>query len=408
MLIVSAIFTSLLLAAWPDSSRATVRISLFGLLRPQSLEARIASGDGAAVGTNNSLGLLRLLPGEVVRIRTAGESLTATVSDSFGRVKQSINATEARIIPYGSSIIELILPGKIRRAVRGEVSVAANSLRSRDELSVILTTDRESAVTSIVAAELSGQRGGELFKALAVVARTYMLAHAGRHAGEGFDFCDTTHCQFYRGEQDLSAEVASPIVASAVARTEGQYLSFHGKPVSTYYTAVCGGLSVTPEMAWGGAVAGGYQYRRVACRWCSLSRNAKWERSASADAVLDALSDAVGFRLSHRAEVHVESEERGGFVLAVIIKDAGRQARLTADEFRRAIGRRLGWSTVLSPTFTAERRGQRMIFRGRGFGSQVGLCLAGAVAQAKAGRSYQQILNLYFPQAEIGGRSSHE
>jgi stage II sporulation protein D len=49
-----------------------------------------------------------------------------------------------------------------------------------------------------------------------------------------------------------------------------------------------------------------------------------------------------------------------------------------------------------------------MIFRGRGFGSQVGLCLAGAVAQAETSRSYREILSFYYPQTEVGKLSTHE
>jgi stage II sporulation protein D len=81
---------------------------------------------------------------------------------------------------------------------------------------------------------------------------------------------------------------------------------------------------------------------------------------------------------------------------------------LSTDAFRRAIGLRLGWNTVLSPTFTVERRGTRFIFRGRGFGSQVGLCEEGAVAQAAAGRGYREILSFYYPGAGISERASHE
>ena len=74
---------------------------------------------------------------------------------------------------------------------------------------------------------------------------------------------------------------------------------------------------------------------------------------------------------------------------------------MVSDEFRRAIGLRIGWNRVLSPTFQVERRGRIFVFRGRGFGSQVGLCLAGTGAQAEAGRGYRDILEFYYPQAEI-------
>jgi stage II sporulation protein D len=74
---------------------------------------------------------------------------------------------------------------------------------------------------------------------------------------------------------------------------------------------------------------------------------------------------------------------------------------LSSDAFRRAIGLRLGWSTVLSPTFTISRHGSRFIFKGHGFGSQVGLCVSGAMAQARAAKGYREILGFYYPAAEI-------
>lgn len=401
---VIAIFALLVLTA-PTVARAdTVRIGLFTLFKPQVCEARIATGDGAMLDTGGISGSQTIAPGAFVRIGITGNRLSIALIDSFGRMQKSLNATEARITPGGSTTIELILPGKMKRAVRGRLSVTA----SEHGLKIILTTDRESAVASVTAAEIGSSREPETVKALSVVVRTFMLSHEGRHADEGFDFCDTTHCQFYRGEADLSAEAGSPVVRNAVAQTEGEYLSFDRKPVESYFTAVCGGRSVTPEMVWGGGGGKGYQYHRIVCRWCRASPYSNWQRSAGEALVFDALSNAISFKLSHASEFTLEREEPDGFVRAVIIKDRGREVRLSADEFRRAIGRRLGWSTVLSPTFTIERRGRAIVFRGKGFGSQVGLCLAGAAAQAKAGRGYKEILTFYYPQTEIRNRPTNE
>lgn len=385
-----------------------VSIGLFSLFKPQVFQVRIATGEGATFDTASPSFNQAIAPGQLIAIRLVGHRLNITISDSFGRIRQSINSTEARLIPTGSTTLDLILPGKMKRAARGQLSVCAGEGSLRGALKIVLTTDRESAVASVVAAEIGGERAPEAVKALAVVARTFMLSHNGRHLSEGFDFCDTTHCQFYRGESDLSAEVALPIVASAAAATTGQYLSFDQKPIQSYFMASCGGRTLTPEMVWGGAIGKGYQYHSVVCRWCRDSEYAKWHRSASDDLVLAALSATLGFKLSHASEIVTQTEERGGFVRSVIIKDKGREARMSADQFRRAIGRKLGWNTVLSPTFAIEHRGRAIIFHGRGFGSQVGLCVAGAVAQAKAGRSYREILSFYYPQTEIGSRSTNE
>jgi stage II sporulation protein D len=334
--------------------------------------------------------------------------LNITISDSFGRVSRSLNTTRARILPAGATTLELIIPGKMNRPVRGEVSISPRERRVHGGLNIVLTTDRESAVASVVAAESGSDRSIEAMKALAVVVRTFMLSHASRHSGAGFDFCDTTHCQLYKGEAGLSSEADSRAVATAVAATAGEYLSVANRPLASYFTAVCGGLSATPAMVWGGASAGDSVYHRVACRWCHASRYNKWERAARASSVLDALSSAAGFRLTATAEIVVNSFDESGLVRSVIIRNAGRQVSMSADEFRRSIGRKLGWSTVLSPTFTVERRGATIIFRGRGFGSQVGLCLAGAVAQAEAGRGYREILGFYYPQTEVGKLSANE
>ena len=389
-----------MMLAAPSACADTVRIGLFSLFKPQVVEARILSGDGVAFDTNRIAGSLHLGAGSRVRLQLAGEQLNVTVSDAFAGLRQSFTTAEASF-HAGGAAIELTLPGKLRRTVRGDLTVSAGRQNLRGALQIVLTTEREAAVASVVAAETEA-RAPEALKALAVVVRTFMLSHPNRHADDGFDFCDTTHCQFYRGESDLAAEAATPAVASAVAATEGQHLSFAGKPVEAYFTASCGGLTVTPQMVWGGVC--NYPYTRLRCDWCRGSSHYAWTRQASARAVFDALAVAVGARLSPRGELAVESDDASGFVRAVVVREGGRRWAMSADEFRRAIGRRLGWATVLSQTFTISRRGGQVIFRGKGFGSQVGLCLAGAVAQARAGRRYAEILRIYFPQAEIRSR----
>jgi stage II sporulation protein D len=242
--------------------------------------------------------------------------------------------------------------------------------------------------------------------AIAIVVRTFMRSHAGRHSTEGYDFCDTTHCQLYRGEQDLSDTAASPAVSRAVALTAGQVLTFNGRPVEGYYTAACGGLSATPSMVWGGSTD--YPYVRIVCRWCRHSRFSGWHRSADANKVRDSLSVFLKSKLSPAVELVTNVDQATGFVRSVTVRDQSQSFILSTDSFRRAVGLGLGWNTVLSPTFSVERRGARFIFRGKGFGSQVGLCEEGAVAQAAAGRGYREILSFYYPGADVGERDSRE
>lgn len=382
-----------LLILFPADSKASdVRIGLFSLFNPQTLAVRVSSGEGASLAAAGVAGAFSIRHGELISIRLSGGQLHVTTDNG-----RALVANEVRVSPAGSRALVLILPGKIKREVRGELLVDTGP-GGRGPLRIVLTTDREAAVASVVAAE-STAREIEALKSLAVVVRTFMLSHTGRHSSEGFDFCDTTHCQFYRGEQGLSEFAASTTVEKAVAATRGEFLTFEGRAVDGYYTAACGGLTVTPSMLWGGNTS--YPYRRIACRWCRGSHFDKWERAANAAPTLNALSEFTGSRFSLSAQLTMERDHPSGFVRSITIADGVARTTLTADAFRRAIGLKLGWNTVLSATFTFERRGQQFIFRGRGFGSQIGLCEAGALAQAAAGRTYHEILNFYYPGSTI-------
>lgn len=401
---VLAIPALLFLTSLPVQGRDPVRISLFGLFKPESLQVRIASGQSAVFDAARLSGNGSITRGDIMRIRLSANRLNVVVWSSGGTLKYSGDMYAARIVPDGAATLELVLPGKISRVVRGTVSVD-RGIGGRGPLRILLTTARESAVASVVAAETS-HRESEALMAIAVAVRTFMASHAGRHSIEGFDFCDTTHCQLYRGEQDLFGLAVEPTVSISVARTAGEILSFKGKPIEGFYTASCGGLSATPSMVWGGISS--YPYARIPCRWCQSSRYRNWERSAEANTILGSLSVFIGSKLSSETELILDTDPQSGFVQAVTVRDGIKRVPLSTDFFRRAIGLRLGWSTVLSPTFTVERQGSRFIFRGRGFGSQVGLCEEGAVAQAASGRGYRDILRFYYPGIDISEQRSNE
>ena len=235
----SAALPLIFFAAFPASSSDKVRIGLFTLFRPQIVQVRVAVGETAILDTS-SPEVNHIDRDHPINISLAGSHVKVDTSrGSHGGQRQSLVTDSIQITPEDSGAIELILPGKLKRVVRGTVSIDSG-LSGRGPLRIVLTTSSESAVASIVAAETS-EREAQALMSVAVVVRTFLLAHHGRHSAEGFDFCDTTHCQFYRGEQDLSDRTGSEAVVAAVARTAGQFLNFEGAPLDGYYTASCGG-----------------------------------------------------------------------------------------------------------------------------------------------------------------------
>jgi stage II sporulation protein D len=79
---------------------------------------------------------------------------------------------------------------------------------------------------------------------------------------------------------------------------------------------------------------------------------------------------------------------------------------ISAEDFRLAVGRSLGWGQILSTWFEVSRQGDRFVFHGRGSGHGVGLCQAGAAALSAQGRNATAILAQYFSGAEAADEAT--
>src|SRR5689334_9415683 len=171
---VHLIATCLLLLASPAAdSKTSVRVGLFSLFQPQQLNVRLGSGEAftLSAGRQNDT---QVLAGEIVRLRKTGRQIQISVMDAYGRLRFTSTAEEAHLTPLNSAALELNLPRQMTRAVRGMLTVTARAPASPNALQIVLLAEREAAVASVVAAEMSGMDRPEALKALAVVVRTFM------------------------------------------------------------------------------------------------------------------------------------------------------------------------------------------------------------------------------------------
>jgi peptidoglycan hydrolase-like amidase len=146
----------------------------------------------------------------------------------------------------------LSIPGKISREFHGRLEV-----RQQDgHLLAIVKMELENAVASIVAAESPPTAPLEARKAQAVVARSFLTAARGRHTG--FDYCDTTHCQFLR-----EAPPSGSLSARAAEETRDLIIAYQGRAIAALYSANCGGKTRTLEDAGWNEEA--YPYFAVEC-----------------------------------------------------------------------------------------------------------------------------------------------
>ena len=240
-----------------------------------------------------------------------------------------------------------------------------------------------------LAGVLAGESGNftslAAMQAMAVAARTYALKFLGRHAVEGFDFCDTTHCQDYRPDGG-GPLIANALIAKAMEATSGELIWFAGSLAASYYTQNCGGVSEDASALWPDQRAP-YLVRHSDAFCPQLP----W-RSSIRKADLDRM---IGHRIPSLAIAGRTASGR-----ASTVRLGSRL--ITSASFRFTVGRRLGWNLVRSDWFDVADGGSLWIVTGRGGGHGVGLCQAGAEQMGTSGKSYRDILAFYYPGTVVG------
>lgn len=231
-------------------------------------------------------------------------------------------------------------------------------------------------------AEASASEGAQ--QALAIAARTYATVNAGRHQREGFDLCDTTHCQVWR--------TASASTRRAVLATAGLVLTYNGKPAEVFYSASCGGHTERAADVWArGAL---FPYLQ-SVEDDVHAGDPTWRLERSMPEVFAALRRA-GLRGDRLEDVRVEGRSASGRVTRVGVPGMSPEA-MTGDEFRGA----LGFAILRSTAFSMERIGDRLVFEGRGYGHGVGMCVIGANRRGQRGERAEAILAHYFPALNV-------
>jgi SpoIID/LytB domain protein len=244
----------------------------------------------------------------------------------------------------------------------------------------VSSTPLELYVARVLAPEAEPGAADAAQQALAVAIRTYAIVNMGRHRREGFDLCDTTHCQVMRAANDMSRRAA--------LATAGRVLTLDGKPVEIFYSASCGGRSETAADVWPGGTK--FPYLK-SVKDDVHEDEVPWVLEMTLEEIRQALVKA-GFGGDRLRDIEIDGRTHSGRVARLHLSGL-RPDAIAGDPFRMAIGARQLRSTAFSMT----RSGSNVRFTGVGYGHGVGMCVIGAGRRARRGETVEAILGQYFP-----------
>lgn len=267
--------------------------------------------------------------------------------------------------------------------VRGAVEV----LRTDRELAAVNEVPLEEYVAGVLGGEIPAGWGAAALRAQAVASRSYALHQRAAYASRIYHVEATTQNQVYAG-----AEVPETL-RGAVRDTRCQILTWQGAPILAAFHATSGGRTASAREVWG------RELRYLVSQEVADeddSPDTYWRASVSRTTLGRALS-AAGYEIGDPRSMKIEERSASGRVSRLRIRGARGETILSGRELRLLLGE----STLRSTLFELrpESGGFRFVGSGRGHG--VGMSQWGARSLAEHGASYREILETFYPGAEL-------
>ena len=354
----------------------------------EPLKIRVAIAKGSA-----QLSLFVAGSFEMVDVRTQASLLRAnrleTSKISFVpeglKLKNQIFFTEGvTILPKRKASLVVN-----NRSYRGDLSI----IKEKDgTLLAVNILDLESYIKGVLYHEISHRWPLDAIKAQAVAARTYAVYQKELMKMKDYDLMADTSSQVYGGSSSEQQRTNR-----AVNFTYGEILTYRGHVFPTFFHATCGGTTENAVELWKVSEdIEPLQGSRV-CSFCLNSPHYYWKASSDLKTIQKKLGDSYNLK-SELKNISVAERNATGRVRSLELKTSeGETFIISAKDFRQLEGPDFIRSTNFSIVFEQDK----VIFSGKGWGHGVGLCQWGALGMSLKGYNYKQILQFYYPGAEI-------
>lgn len=240
----------------------------------------------------------------------------------------------------------------------------------------------ESYVAGVVQSEGGGSvKDNDFYLVQAIACRTYALNNIKKHAKDGYNLCDSVHCQLYSGKCKNSE------ILAATYKTAGDVIvDKDNKMISAAFHSNSGGQTINSEDLW--KIPTSY-LKSVVDTFSLKMPNATWEYKILTANWLDYLSTNFGYNINDPQKkayaLNFKQEKR-----LTNFTDSIPLANIRAD-----LGLKSTWFSI------SEIPGGYVVFKGKGYGHGVGLSQQGAIRMAQLGYTFVDIIKFYYKDVKI-------
>ena len=305
-------------------------------------------------------------------IKAQGNSVEIFQNDLFlGSLKQVVcNSRESFSI-----VLKPIQPNYKGNKYSGELRISSIN----GALKIINFVNEADYLTGVLRGEVGYDKSNSLYEVHAILSRTYARFYKGKHRSDGFELCDQTHCQVFKGYNDYkpyqqAIQSAKNLVVIDSVKGDLAELLFHSN---------CGGQTCASEDVWKSTLT---YCRSIRDTFCLGSQQAVWQKQIPLDVFCNKLS----------IENPIDSTAHNSLCDKICSFSYNRpevlnigNKKFKTTELRTKLNLKSAW-------FDWECKGDSVYLYGRGFGHGVGMCQEGAIRMSELGYSPSQIIKHYY------------
>lgn len=251
--------------------------------------------------------------------------------------------------------------------------------KSNSKYDVIAIVDFNTYLAGVVSKEMPLNWPLEALKAQAVVARSYALTKIHERQNKIYHLDTDQMDQVFAFTNSEKAKKAVQLTDQVVLKDQKNRI------LKAFYHSDCGGQTVPASQIWKGA----YDSGTATDPWCAARKSNQWTYELSKDDFYQRL----GLSKQNQDETLEVSEE---------FKKRIQSFKVASQFFPvQKIREIFGFSDIRNSPLSFEQNENLVMFKGKGFGHGAGLCQWGTLSQVKLGRSYMQVLEHYYPKANI-------
>jgi SpoIID/LytB domain len=355
---IAQVFSSCGYTAFPSyiNGAFCIRAGSFGTLAAAQIAA--SSLPDIIINTVNSLsGNITTVSPSSTAVTVVNPSTNAIVFE-FDSADRSMGMGMEALQVWGSETAYLVTPAKNK--YDGVFEFQRNFPAYTDGVALTSIVTLEQYTLGVLPYEIGSSWPLEAQKAFAVAVRSYALSHLNKHYNSyGFDVCNGTDCQVYRGIGSTG-----DIARQAVAETAGQVMVYNNTIASTFFSSSTGGTTVSAADAWGSDPAKYPYLAAKATPWEHYAEHTygEWTSEASPTELFNTLR-AKGYTLLRGSIANIvinSTADNSTYVTSITFYDIyGTAVTITkSDTIRSVLG-----TYVRSANFSVAQAGQSVVLK---------------------------------------------